>query len=307
MIKKKVVCYGEILWDNLPEGRRLGGAPLNVCYHLTKQAIEAKVISQIGDDENGSAILNEMKRLKIATDLCDVSTTYPTSTVEVHLQANGEIRYEIVDQVAWDYIYFRDAVAAEIASADAFVFGSLAVRNEQSRATLFSYLEHAKWKVLDVNLRTPFYDSAVIIELVGHCQTLKINDDELGCLAKWLSCDVTAESDILKFLLARFPLLQEIILTKGAEGAVYYGGDEQYQVRAPGVVVKDTVGSGDSFLAAFLAHRLMGKSIADSMKAGAVLSAYVAGQSGACPTYSAETIIEFVTRYRANRIEGLIS
>jgi fructokinase len=290
MREKKVVCFGEVLWDKLPGGRRLGGAPLNVCYHLTQQAINAKVISQVGDDEDGLAILNEMSNLKVDASLCKIAKEHPTSTVEVHLQADGQVNYEIVDQVAWDYIAFEESVAAQVANSDAFVFGSLAARNEQSRNTLITYLPYAKWKVMDVNLRAPFYHKELIIQLISQCQTLKINSDELELLAAWLSFTELKESAILASLLVAFPAMEEIILTKGSDGAVYAGRQETLHVPAFPVHVVDTVGSGDAFLAAFIANRLQGKTVIESMKAGAVLSAFVAIKSGACPPYTPEML-----------------
>ncbi len=289
---KKVFCFGEVLWDNLVTGRRIGGAPLNVCYHLSKNNIQSYIISQIGADSNGKELLSGLHNLAVDTRYITQSV-YPTSTVEVHLLENTKVEYEIVEEVAWDYIPYSKVLAQAISESDAFVFGSLAVRNTESRRTLFKYAEHARWRVFDINLREPFYSKEIIEQLIISCHTMKINDDELIIIAKWFQIPSDQEQKIIDTLFTLFPDLKEIILTKGACGAAYYSRDLMLEIDAISVQVKDTVGSGDSFLAAFIAHRLHGDAVYESLQAAVLLSAYVATRSGGCPSYSAEDINTF--------------
>lgn len=289
-MEKKVICFGEVLWDKLPEGARVGGAPLNVCYHLSKNGISSKIISKVGDDVSGRKLVSEMKNLEIDLEYLRTTDDHPTSSVEVNLKDNGSVTYEIVEDVAWDHITYEERVATAIGQADAFVFGSLVARTEVSRSTLLMYLKLANWVVLDVNLRKPFFSKDIIFDLISHAQTLKINEDEVVLLGEWLGTLDPNETDILRNILVRFPKLNEIILTKGAEGARYYSSQFSYQVPAKQIIPKDTIGSGDSFLAAFLASRLNGKTIEDSMQSAVLLSAFVATQAGACPEYDVDTL-----------------
>lgn len=292
-----VVCYGEILWDNMPDQRRVGGAPLNVCYHLIKNGIKSQIVSQVGDDTDGQDLMEAMESMGVDTSYVRTSQ-YPTSRVEVTILADGSADYEIVEHVAWDHIDVDDTVTARIQDADAFVFGSLSARNPLSRQTLFTYLAHTRCAVFDINLRPPFYDRELVLDLIENCHILKINNKELEVLAAWIGFNASSEDGMLENLLQLFPNVQEILLTKGAQGARYYGRENDIVVPAPHIKLVDTVGSGDSFLAAFLAQKLQGKTIQEAMAYAVSLSAYIATQSGACPTYTEKTITEFNNHIR---------
>ncbi|QEC42569.1 carbohydrate kinase family protein [Pseudobacter ginsenosidimutans] len=288
----RVVCFGEILWDNLKEGRRLGGAPLNVCYHLTKSGIESSIISQVGNDQNGEAIFTELKKLGVDTRFCAISMEKPTSTVEVHMNGQ-ELRYEIVEDVAWDYIETTPEMIELVKAADALVFGSLVTRSEISRKTLFRLMEESRFLVFDMNLRAPFYDRDGIFRLMNKTDLLKLNEDELGIVSGWLGENSTEKQQQLQTIRKQFPNIAEIILTLGAEGSVYFSTNEFVEKKANKVRVKDTVGSGDSFLAAFLANKLKGSSIADSLDRASLLSGFIATQAGACPVYDENDLLRF--------------
>lgn len=290
---KKVICFGEVVWDNLLEGRRIGGAPLNVCYHLSKYGIQSKIISQIGDDENGVAITRALNKLGVDYQYCFKTAEYPTSTVEVHILDNTKVEYEIVEEVAWDYIPYTNEMEEAIKASTAFVYGSLAARNFASRDSLFKCIANASWAIFDINLRAPFYNRELIVDLISRCQTLKINDDELLLVAKWLNDDSTGERQNTETLFNKFNALREIILTKGAHGASYYSREEIIQVDAIKIDVCDTVGSGDSFLAAFIANKMQGHSLTYCMKEAVALSAFVATFPGACPAYETQDILKF--------------
>lgn len=287
-----VVCFGEILWDNLKEGRRLGGAPLNVCYHLTKSGIESRIISQVGNDQNGKDIIGELYKLGVSATYCNISDKKPTSTVEVQMEGE-QIRYEIVEDVAWDFIEWNTAAEQLVKGAAALVFGSLATRSAVSRKTLFRLMEVSRFRVFDMNLRAPFYQQDEIFLLLEQANLLKLNEEELTIIMQWLGEQPTNKQDQLKSIQQRFSNISEIILTLGAEGSVYYSAQHYIEMKAHKVQVRDTVGSGDSFLAAFLANKLKGNSVPESLESASLLSGYIATRNGACPVYNEQDLIAF--------------
>jgi len=292
-VEYKVICFGEILWDLLPEGARIGGAPLNVCYHLNRAGIKSSIVSKIGQDEFGRQLLTELNDLAVNVGYLIQSNVYPTSTVEVSLDKNGTPTYSIVENVAWDYIEYDSNVAAEITEADAFVFGSLVARNTVSYATLLRYLDSSKYNVMDINLRAPFYSKERIFSLLNYVNLLKINDEEIEILRKWLEIDYSDEEVVCQYLIDKFPKLKEIILTKGSKGAFYFSSVDRDSIGVYEVKVKDTIGAGDSFLAGFLAKRLTGGSVKEALDQAALISAFIASTSGANPIYSGQDLEHF--------------
>lgn len=289
----KVVCFGEILWDNLREGRRLGGAPLNVCYHLTKMGISSIFISKVGNDSNGAAIRQELQKLGIDGHFCLTSTSMPTSTVEVRLTGKQKVTYDIVENVAWDAIDLTGDIEELVRASEGFVYGSLVARSAVSRTTLLRLLQVAKYRVFDLNLRAPFYNKDLILELMSHSHLLKLNEDELVILCDWMQIDKKEVLDQLSDLLTRFENIEEILFTRGECGSVYYSRQMYEIVDAVKVKVQDTIGSGDSFLAAFLAYKFQGKQIDDALRQAALLSGFVATQRGACPEYDPRELASF--------------
>lgn len=294
----KGVCFGEVLWDNLPSGRKLGGAPLNVAYHLNKLGIHTDILTRVGNDADGEAIVTLCKELSVPLTLFQKDETYPTSTVEVHIDENRDVRYEIVFPVAWDYIEISEEATEAVRKADFFVFGSLSTRNDMSYRTLKSLVKVASYKVLDINLRAPFYTKERIFELLYCADLVKMNEEELGFVATWLGLsDAATDSKKVEAIMTTFGV-DELIVTYGAKGAIYHSrlGNFSYHFPALKVEVKDTIGSGDSFLAAFLSRRCNpDKQIApeEMLEFAATLSAFVAQSTGACPSYDAVTINRF--------------
>src|SRR5690606_20570551 len=280
-----VICVGEVLIDNFPDGKRIGGAPLNVCYHLNKNGICSQMVSQVGTDDLSEELLNGIKELGVNIAYIDRSSQYPTSTVEVHVDDRGHVSYDIVEPVAWDSLEYDPEVAYAISTATAFIFGSLAARNKQTRDTLFRYLEHAKWSVFDVNLRPPFYSKELVLTLMDQCQTLKVNDEELEILAGWLGKAGDSRDEVFRSLFDHYPKIQEILLTMGEKGACYKSREQEICLPSRPIKVKDTVGSGDSFLAAFLAKKMLGFGVREALEHAITISAFVATQHGACPDY----------------------
>lgn len=285
-----VICFGEVLWDVLDNKGLIGGAPLNVCYHLTRHKIQSRLISQVGKDAKGTELLSGISQLGVDTSMISISPNLPTSEVLVHLSEKGNIDYTIVENVAWDAIPYREEHAREIASADCFVFGSLASRSNESENSLFQYLQQAQWKVMDLNLRKPYYSKEKIEKLLSACHTLKINDDELNLIIQIFNITGNSNDELFRGIIQQFTGINEIIVTRGADGAEYFSSQDHFSIPAQPVKVVDTVGAGDAFLAAFLAGKLNHKPIRECMQDAVVLSGFVAGSRGACPMYHVEEV-----------------
>lgn len=289
---KKAICFGEILWDKLPTGKQPGGAPMNVAYHLNKLGVNAAVISRLGNDDDGAELKDFLKQSEIPAHFIQTDLFYPTSTVNVVVDDAAEVAYEIVYPVAWDYIASEEKSLTEIANAHAFVFGSLASRNAATRLTLMQMLETAKFKVLDVNLRPPHYNKNTLQELLRKTDLLKLNFAELDLLGGMFTSFSTT-TDYIKGLQDKFDI-EEVLLTKGIEGCSYYNREIKLDETIYEVKVADTVGSGDSFLAAFLAKKMSNQPIADCLLFATALSAFVTGKKGACPVYNLSDIEDFL-------------
>lgn len=300
-----VVCFGEILWDNLPTGRKPGGAPMNVAYHLKKLGINSILISRVGDDNNGEELIRFIKAKGLSIDFCQMDPDYVTSTVEVVIGDDQEVRYDIVAPVAWDYIALEKGLPELVSESDAFVFGSLATRNRTSYETLLSLLEKASCKVFDVNLRAPHFDVKKIGELLSKTDILKLNIHELYLISGWFSTTCSTESDRIS-VLQNFFGIPEIVLTKGGSGASYYTQNAQCNYPAFKVEVNDTVGSGDSFLAAFLSKRIKGEGIEGTLNYASALGAFITTHSGACPEYKQYDLERFIWRNDLNAARHLI-
>lgn len=282
---KKAICFGEILWDNLPSGRLAGGAPMNVAYHLRKLGVNASLISRVGNDEAGRELIDFMASIEIPAENIQIDPEQSTSEVIAELKENNEMVYAITYPTAWDYIAWQNDFNTKIAAADTFIFGSLSARNEVSRATLIQLLEHAKFKVFDVNLRAPYYDQETIATFLSSADFVKLNENEIVMLGSWFT-EHHQEQSVVAALMEKFQL-SEILITKGAEGGIYYDASQSITYQAEKVVVVDTVGSGDSFLAAFLSKKLAGEQIVDCLNFASKVAGFITSQKGACPSYDA--------------------
>lgn len=285
--KIKVACFGEVLWDIFPGGqRRAGGAPFNVAYHLFKMGIDVNMISSVGNDELGHKLLNKIKNWNISTDGIQLNDLRPTSTVVATIDENNEASYDILENVAWDFIEVNSENQQILTNADAMVFGSLVTRNEKSKNTLFELIEASAYNVFDINLRPPYYDVSVIKDLLYKTQLAKFNKAELHMMLDFLGKPYSTAKDGIRFLQDTFGM-PEVIVSNGSKGAIYAQGDDFYLYPTVSVDVKDTVGSGDSFLAGFLSKRLEIGATADQIMNQAVsLGAFITAQEGACPEYS---------------------
>ena len=293
--KIKVACYGEVLWDIFPGGqRRAGGAPFNVAYHLSRMGVDAHMISSVGSDHLGSELLEKIQNWNIPINGIQINDQYPTSTVVATIDENNDAHYDIIQHVAWDYIETRPADLNLLTETDALVFGTLAARNEKSKNTLFELTEASNYNVFDINLRPPYYDIHLIKDLLHRTQLAKFNKAELRMMLDFMGKDYVTEKDSIQYLQDVFGM-KEIIISKGSKGALYANKDNFYLYPTVSVEVKDTVGSGDSFLAGFLSKRLeTGTSAQQVMHQAVALGAFITAQEGACPEYT----LDYFTKFR---------
>jgi len=290
---KRIVCYGEVLWDIFPTKTKPGGAPMNVAYHLRKFGIDSRMISRVGKDEAGEKLLKLLTEWDIPTENCQIDKTYETGKVIATVLSGNEMSYAIHSPVAWDYIAPDKKNDSLVSEADAFVFGSLVTRNETSRETLYQLIEKAKFKVFDINLRQPYYSQEIIEYLLEKCNLLKLNESELELIITWFSGENFVEESAVRFLQQKFKI-DEVVVTKGADGASYYTKSSIFTFPAFEVKVKDTCGSGDSFLAAFLAKKFENQSPETCMIYATGLGAFVASHEGACPDYDLEKLESYI-------------
>ncbi len=287
-----VVGLGEVLWDVLPEGKQLGGAPANFAYHAGKLLGKDQVvaISAIGEDTLAEETLEALKAHELVTLMPRVP--FPTGTVQVTLSGDGIPSYEIKEAVAWDNIPFNEEIEHVAAHCRAVCFGTLAQRSSISRATILAFLDATPQdclKVFDINLRQHFYSASVVEESLHRCNILKINDEELE-IVRQMCCPTIGEvsvDQVCRHLLKTYQL-DMLILTCGTAGSYVFAPDALSFLETPKVEVADTVGAGDSFTAAFVASILQGKTISESHQAAVQVSAYVCTQHGAMPDYPME-------------------
>lgn len=287
------VCFGEVLWDIFPTHKKIGGAPLNVALRMNSFGVETTMISRVGADENGEDILSFLSSQEITTDLIQVTKEYKTGAVHVMINEKGNASYDILYPSAWDKIVETEIMDKVISEADVFVFGSLICRDEVSRSTLYDLLEKAKYKVLDANLRAPYYTKEVLNELMLKADFIKLNDEELYEISQQLESPYNSFEQNIKFI-AEKTNTKQVCVTKGAFGAVLYYNDKFYYNSGYFIKVVDTVGAGDSFLASLIVRLLRGKSPQKALNYACAIGALVAGQEGANPKISEKVISDYM-------------
>lgn len=288
----RIVCFGEVLWDMLPSGKKPGGALLNVAIHLKKQGANPVLISKIGNDENGENLVQFLKDSGVDQSFLQKDNTLNTSTVIVHLDAGKNATYEICEPVAWDNIVITEEIEKEAAKADLFIFGSLASRNKTTRETLFHLLQKTTaTRLLDVNLRPP-YSQKVIEKLLHGADVVKLNDEELLVIAGWNK--VTGTEKKLIEHISEFYRCSMVCVTRGAKGAILFTGNEYFEHPGFKVIAKDTVGAGDSFLASLVASFSKNLPSAKALEYACATGSYIATQKGAVPNYSEKEIIQII-------------
>lgn len=296
-MKKKnaisAVCYGEVLWDVFPTHKKIGGAPLNVALRMNSMGVKTNMISRVGTDSNGDEIVSFLKENELNVDEIQIGQEYKTGVVNVMINEKGNAYYDIAYPSAWDKIEKTEGMENLITQADVFVFGSLASRDEVSRETLFSLLNMAKYKVLDANLRAPYYTNEVLTSLMLQADFIKLNDEELREISSALDSPYNSFEQNIKFI-AEKTNTKQLCVTKGEYGAVLYYNGKFYYNSGYFVKVVDTVGAGDSFLASLLLRLLRGKSPQKALNYACAVGALVAGQEGANPKISGQEIKKFM-------------
>ena len=289
-MKDIVVGMGEALWDVLPEGKKIGGAPANFAYHVSQFGLQSCVVSAVGDDNLGHEIIRNFtsKGLNYHID----TVPYPTGTVQVEIDQAGIPQYDIKENVAWDNIPYTARLEQIAERTKAVCFGSLAQRNVVSRDTINRFLDAMPHNddtlvVFDVNLRQGFYNKDILCDSMERCNILKINDEELITVSRMFGYPGIDLQDKCWILLGKYNL-KMLILTCGINGSyVFTPGRVSFQA-TPRVEVADTVGAGDSFTAAFIANILKGKTVEEAHHIAVLTSAYVCTQKGAMPVLPTE-------------------
>lgn len=290
----KVVSIGEVLWDLLPSGPQLGGAPGNLAAHVGALGGSASLISCVGHDDFGQRARSRLAGRGVHLDALETDPSAPTGTVQVQLDAEGQPRFTIVEDVAWDRLTASPAALRVVAEADAICFGSLAQRTPTARAAIRSLLAaaHSPRLILcDINLRAPFYSQEVVESSLRAATALKLNEAELPILAAMFG--VSGDRDRQAEQLARRFDLDTLILTLGAAGSQAWSDGVWSYEGGRTVEVQDTVGAGDSFTAAFVLGRLSGWPISKILQAATDIAAFVCTQSGATPDIPAELTAPF--------------
>lgn len=282
--KMVVVGLGEVLWDLLPDGKQLGGASANFAYHAQMLGAEAWLISAVGNDVLGRDLTDRLQAMEMSTECVSIDPAAPTGTVTIELSPEGQPKFTIRENVAWDHIIASDFARSVVARADAICFGSLAQRATLSRSTIRSLVEFSRpdaLRIFDVNLRQNFYSREVLEASLQLANVLKINDEELPVLAGFFGLHGKAEEQLAQ-LAERFNL-QMVALTCGARGSLFYSNGNYSEMKGLPASVVDTVGAGDSFTAMLAIGVLAGWKLDQINERANEIAAYVVSQPGATP------------------------
>lgn len=277
-MKGRMFTFGEVLWDILPTAEIPGGAPMNVAVHASQLGIEAHIISAVGADVRGTRIRAWLEERGMATASISTAASLPTGTVQVDLSDPKAAQYRIDTPVAWDQI---PAMPNEIRKEDILVFGSLGCRFEENWRVLQPHLGKFSLRVLDLNLRAPFFSQERVERLLGNCDLLKVNEAEFEQLRAWFPVE-GARAEMVQAWSQRFGFSQ-CCVTRGDQGALLFQEDAQHKSRIFSVNVIDTVGSGDAFLAALLTGMMREHPTQRCLDDAAALGALVAASEGANP------------------------
>jgi fructokinase len=288
-----ISCFGEVLWDCFPDGKRVGGAPLNVCVRLNSLGIKGSMISAVGDDQLGHELLAFIDERGVNRDCIAINPVKSTSTVEVTLDKNGSASYEIVADTAWDNVALTDNIIRQVKQADVLVFGSLIGRSSVSLATLTELVEAANFTVFDVNLRAPHYHIDSIVKLMNKADFIKLNDDELYEIAQAMGSPFNSLEQNLDFI-ATQTQTQYLCVTKGSHGALLSIDGQKFYNSGYLVNVVDTVGAGDSFLGSLLYQLCSDNNPQYAIDFACAVGAMVAQSAGATPVLTIEQINAFM-------------
>lgn len=290
---KKVICFGEVLYDVFPTHRKIGGAPLNVAIRMASLGINTQIISRVGNDEIGKELIQFIEENKVDTSSIQIDETFPTGEVIVKLDNKGSASYTINYPVAWDKIACIPEDEINVKKADALIFGSLVCRDSVSHQSLLEIINYAKYTVFDVNLRAPFYTKELLINLMMQADFIKFNDDELYEISEYMNSPYNSLEQNIRFISEKTNT-KHICVTKGNHGAVLYYDEKLYYNSGYKINVVDTVGAGDSFLASLLAKLLLGNDPQNAIDFACAMGALVAQSEGANPKISNDSVAEFM-------------
>lgn len=290
---KEIICFGEVLWDVLPAGKKLGGAPLNVALRAQSLGHNASMISSIGNDGIGVELAEEILAHGGTLAHIQVSEDFATSEVLVELDEHGTASYEIRKPCAWDNIALLEQDMEAVKNADALIYGSLVARSDVSRLTLFALLEEAPYRVFDVNLRPPHYTPERILDLMKPADFVKFNDEELYEICAHLEFNDKSLEACIRFMSEQTGT-DQICVTLGKDGAVLFTNKAFYYNPGYKVTVADTVGAGDSFLASIICQLLNGMDPQDAINFSCAVGSIVASKNGANPQISEEEVLSMI-------------
>jgi fructokinase len=280
----RILGLGEVLWDLLPNGRQLGGAPSNFAYHARALGADASIISRVGEDDLGREALQRLRQLGLPTDLVQTDPAHPTGAASVEVDAAGQPRFVIHENTAWDWLEETAAAQRAVSAADALCFGTLAQRNRSTRNTLRALIAVAPptaLRIFDVNLRGDYFCTALIRESLALANALKLSDAELPQIASMLGLSGNTR-DVIARLAADFRL-RVVACTRGDHGSLLWHDGEWSEHPGIPAQVQDTVGAGDSFTAAMTLGLLLGWEL-DRVNQGAnEVASFVASSAGATP------------------------
>jgi fructokinase len=279
-----VLGIGEVLWDLLPSGMQLGGAPANFAYHASSLRARGGLISRVGKDALGFEVLERLRSLGLSTVNIQIDPSAPTGTVSVELSAGGQPRFTIHEDVAWDRLALENGALAAVGTADAICFGTLAQRREPARGTIQSLLAAVRpgaLRILDVNLRQNYFSREIIETSLRAANVVKFNDAELPVLAELLGLRGSVRRQIEQLAQEHYQRL--VCLTRGARGSLLYSAGQWAEDPGQPVAVKDTVGAGDAFAAALALGALAGRPLDAINRRANQVAQYVCTVEGAMP------------------------
>ncbi|MFO1003328.1 MAG: carbohydrate kinase [Planctomycetaceae bacterium] len=284
-----IISLGEVLWDLFPDEERFGGAPANFACHAAILGGQVTMLSAVGDDTRGARAVEILKKYHVDTSLIQILAGGSTGTVRVQVDGAGKPTFTIHENSAWDQLVWTNELVQRIQSADAICFGTLGQRSPISRDTIRSCVEAARAagvvRVLDINLRSPFYDDAMIRESIQLTSILKLSDEELPAVCR--ACDVPdrgAKEVQIRALLNRFHL-EMVVMTRGADGAMLVTAHETLEQPGIPTTVTDTVGAGDAFTAAFLSGVLRQESDSECLLQACRVASKACSHAGAVPAF----------------------
>jgi fructokinase len=305
MSTPEILCVGEVLWDAIPAGLFLGGAPLNVARHLHALGVPVGMVSRVGADRLGEEAIERLAREGVGTELIQVDSTLQTGFVKVVLGTEGVAEYDIVRPVAWDALELTDELLQRADQAEMIVFGTLAQRSLITRYSIERLWETDARLVYDVNLRPPHTEPETVHRSLCHADIVKCNEDELAQLGRWFGW--SAEPRRAASALAESFRCEMVCLTRGEDGAALWRDGEWTEHPGFEVPIRDTVGAGDAFLAALLAGIRRGERNFELLRQANLMGAWVATRDGAVPEYDADAVLSIAERSGGRRrVEAVI-